>query len=204
MEAARFALRLSSHRAFAPLIGVTDPKRLADPEAALDALPRGTALIWRAYDKAPTREELHRVTGKAYRKGVTLLLAGARPIETQAAGFGRHLPKRELRRPGMRGCGRSAHRRTSPLGLTAACHDEKSIRLAAAAQVDAVLISPVFPTESHPGGKTLGLIRFAQLARTARSLGLKPYALGGIITPTHIRRLNGTGAEGVAGIGFLL
>ncbi|MGB6086354.1 thiamine phosphate synthase, partial [Parvibaculum sp.] len=79
-----------------------------------------------------------------------------------------------------------------------------AIRLAAAARVDAVLISPVFPTESHPGGKTLGLIRLAQLARHARSLNLKPYALGGIITPTHISRLSGTGVEGVAGIGFLL
>ena len=204
MEAARFALRLSSHRAFAPLIGVTDPKRLPDPEAALDALPRGTALIWRTYDRAPTREELHRLTGKAHRKGVTLLLAGARPSETQAAHFGRHLPERELRRPALRGCDASLHRRTSPLALTAACHSENAIRRAAEARVDAVLISPAFPTESHPDETSLGVIRFTQLARTARALGLKPYALGGIITPTHIRRLNGTGAEGVAGIGFLL
>jgi thiamine-phosphate pyrophosphorylase len=201
MEAARFALRLSSHRAVAPLIGVTDLKRLPDPEVALDALPRGTALIWRAYDKPPTREELHRLTGKAHRKGVTLLLAGLRPIETQAARFGRHLPER---RPVLRGCDASLHRRTSLLALTAACHCEKAIRRAAEARVDAVLISPVFPTESHPDETPLGVIRFTQLARTARALGLKPYALGGIITPTHIRRLNGTGAEGVAGIGFLL
>jgi len=204
MEAARIAHRLTSARAFVPLIGVTDPKRLPDPETALDALPRGSALIWRAYDRRPTRDELHRLSGKAARKGVTLLLAGALPIETQAANFGRHLREHELRRPGLRGCDRSAHRRTSPLALTAACHDEKAIRLAAAARVDAVLISPVFPTESHPGGKTLGLIRLAQLARYARSLNLKPYALGGIITPTHISRLSGTGVEGVAGIGFLL
>lgn len=204
MEAMRFALRLSSGRASVSLIAMTDPERLPDPEAALEALPRGTVLIWRTYGKRPAREELRRLAAKAHRKGVVLLIAGALPLGAQTGIMGLHLPERELRRPVTRGYVFTAHDRRPSLALTAACHSEKAIRRAAQAGADAVLISPVFPTESHPGGKTLGVLRFTALARLARQLGLTPYALGGIITPAHIRRLNGTGAAGVAGIGFLL
>lgn len=64
--------------------------------------------------------------------------------------------------------------------ISASAHNLGEIRRAAQLGADLVLISPVFATASHPGARPLGLTRFAQLARAARQLGLRPVALGGI------------------------
>jgi thiamine-phosphate pyrophosphorylase len=49
--------------------------------------------------------------------------------------------------------------------------------LAARLGADAALLSPVFATRSHPGGATLGPVRFRLLARQA---ALPVIALGGM------------------------
>jgi thiamine-phosphate pyrophosphorylase len=203
MRLERAARWLSGGRAAVALIAMTDPLRLPDAEAALNALPRGAALIWRAYGEEMSRARLRRLVTLAHRKHVLLLVAGRPALAARTGMMGIHLPEREVRR------GRSGEyvigRRRRPHGmlLTAACHSEAAIRRAAEAGVGAVLISPVFATKSHQGAKPLGLLRFAQLVRLARRFGVIPYALGGITSERHVRRLKGTGAAGIAGIGFL-
>jgi thiamine-phosphate pyrophosphorylase len=83
--------------------------------------------------------------------------------------------------------------------VTAAAHSPIAIRLAARLGVDAVLLSPVFATASHPDARTLGPLRFA---RWARESPVPVYALGGI-DAARARRLRGSGAVGFAGIGGL-
>jgi thiamine-phosphate pyrophosphorylase len=97
--------------------------------------------------------------------------------------------------------GRRNGRKTDRI-VTAAAHSEPAIVAAAKAGVEAVLLSPVFPTASHPGGATLGVVRFARLAHLAASLGLFVYALGGVTDGAKIRRLAGSGASGIASIGY--
>ena len=65
---------------------------------------------------------------------------------------------------------------------------------------DAVLLSPVFATRSHPGAPTIGPLRFA---RWVRESPIPVYALGGIDVP-GARRLRHSGAAGFAAIGGLL
>lgn len=202
MKIERAARWLSGGKARVALIAMTDPLRLPNAEAALRGLPRGAALIWRAYGEEVGLGRLRRLTALAHRKHVLLLVAGQPALAARTGMMGVHLPEREMRR------GRSGEYvigRRPPHGmmLTAACHSEAAIRRAAEAGVGAVLISPVFATKSHEGAKPLGLLRFAQLARLAHRLGLIPYALGGITSERHVRRLKGTGAAGIAGIGFL-
>ena len=48
MKIERAARWASGGKAPVALIAMTDPERLPDVEAALRALPRGAALIWRA------------------------------------------------------------------------------------------------------------------------------------------------------------
>ena len=98
------------------------------------------------------------------------------------------------------GCRRRPLRPAGLRLVTAAAHDGAAVRRAVRAGVDAVLLSPVFATASHPGAPTLGAGRFAALARTA---AVPVYALGGI-DPGSVRRLGGTGAAGIAAIGALL
>ena len=197
------ARTLSAGRTKFALIAMTDPGRLPDAEAALRALPRRSALIWRAYGDDANPARLRRLTSLARQKHVLLLIAGHSALAARTGTMGIHLPERELRRPRSGPYVIPRLRRHGGMSLTAACHGEAAIRRAAEAGADAVLISPVFATKSHAGAKPLGLIRFARLARIAAGLGLLPYALGGIVTEAHIRRLQGTGAAGIAGIGFL-
>ena len=203
MRLERAARWLSGGRARIALIGMTDPLRLPDVEAALRALPRGAALIWRAYEEDASPARLRRLAALAHRRGVTLLVAGHPALASRSAVTGIHLPEREVRRArsGSYVIPRRFH--APGLAITAACHSEMAIRHAAEAGADAVLISPVFATKSHVGVKPLGLLRFAGLARLARRLGLMPYALGGIVSERDVRRLQGTAAAGIAGIGFI-
>lgn len=204
MDNARSAGRSpQAANAFA-LIGVTDPDRLPDPLAALIALPRGSTLIWRAYGAHLEAVPLRRLSAAARTKGCLLLIAGRPQCARWLGVQGLHLPEYSIGKHFE--CGYVYSLRDLPPGfvVTAACHSEAAIHAAARAAVDAVLISPVFPTTSHPGAKTLGVVRFARLARLARSLGMAPYALGGIASATNMRRLSGSGAAGVAGVSLLL
>ncbi|MDE2406203.1 MAG: thiamine phosphate synthase, partial [Sphingomonadales bacterium] len=62
----------------------------------------------------------------------------------------------------------------------ATAHDLRELAAARRARADAVLLSPVFPTRSHPGAATLGPQRFRALATRA---GLPVIALGGMTAP---------------------
>ena len=90
-------------------------------------------------------------------------------------------------------------RRAPQLRVTVAAHSLPALIRARAAGADAALLSPVFPTESHPGAPTLGAHRFARLARAA---GLPVYALGGV-NVENAARLRGSGAFGIAAIAAL-
>lgn len=77
----------------------------------------------------------------------------------------------------------------SSMTLSASCHDDNELEAARRAGADFALLSPVFPTRSHPGAATLGVTRFRQLAHKA---GLPVIALGGI-NPDNRDRLHGFG-----------
>lgn len=80
--------------------------------------------------------------------------------------------------------------------LTAACHDGAELVAAVRSGCDAVLISPVASTPTHPGAPILGWDGFARLA--ARS-PLPAYALGGML-PDDLERARAAGGFGIAGI----
>lgn len=65
-----------------------------------------------------------------------------------------------------------------------------------AARADAIVLSPVFATRSHPQAKALGAIRFRMLSRLAR---VPVIALGGI-TPRRAAALNPAGWAAIDGL----
>jgi thiamine-phosphate pyrophosphorylase len=83
--------------------------------------------------------------------------------------------------------------------LTAAAHSLAACAIAKLGGADAALLSPVFPTQSHPGAPHLGATRAMLIARQAP---LPVYALGGIDAVTA-RQLEGSPFVGVAAIGAL-
>lgn len=204
MEIARAVRYLSSGAGQGVLIAMTDPERSPDPEEVLHRLPGGNAMIWRAYGERADMPRIRRLSALARAKACVLLVAGHPQMGQRTGIDGLHLPERSLARHHEGDYVRGTVAYPARLVTTAACHSERAILAAARAGVGAVLISPVFATRSHPEARPLGIVRFARLARLAHRHGLLPYALGGVVTEAHIRRLRGTGAEGVAGIGLLI
>ena len=66
-----------------------------------------------------------------------------------------------------------------PIGLRciAACHDLVSLQRAQSLGFDAVMLSPVFATQTHPEANALGWEKFAEYAKTC---DLPVFALGGL------------------------
>ena len=187
-------------RALPLLLALTDPIRAPDPFDALASLPAGAGLIWRAYDVAARRSDVLALARAARARGCFLLIAGQPALAGAADGL--HLAEHMLNNPYTDRSSTRARRPKPDYIVTAAAHGESAIIAAARAGVDAVLISPVFATRSHPGAAALGVTRFARLAQLAASLGLGAYALGGVTGDEKHRRLTGSGLTGIAGIDF--
>ena len=185
--------------ALPPLILVTDAERMPDPLPAAAALPRGSAVILRHYAMAggpAARAALGRRLRRLTRaRGVRLLIAGDARLARALGADGIHLAEWMVRGTAAE---RDTRRRKGWI-VTASAHSRAAIELAARRGVDAVLVSPVFATASHPGARTLGPLGLARLARRSP---LPVYALGGV-TGANARRLLGSGAVGIAALGAI-
>ncbi len=78
----------------------------------------------------------------------------------------------------------------------ASCHNRAEIEIANTLPLNAITVSPVRETPSHPGEPPLGWDRFAELLSLA---DMPVYALGGM-TPADLPRARHLGAAGIAGI----
>jgi thiamine-phosphate pyrophosphorylase len=159
-----------------PNIWLLSDKR-NDPalEEALARLPRGSGFIYRHYH-LPDAERVARYyalerLARAHDHVVVLADSALTATEWGADGiYGSPLslyPRRDLL-------------------MLATAHDMQEIAQANRVGADAVLLSPVFPTRSHPGAPSLGPVRFRILAHYAR---MPVIALGGM-DPLHARRLD--------------
>ena len=154
---------------------VSDARNDAVLEQALARLPAGSGFIFRHYHLPPAaRLARFRALARIARaRGHLLILADSALTAREWGAAGIYGPPRAL-----------APRRAGLLRL-ATVHDPGELADAVRIGADAVLLSPVFPTRTHPGAATLGPVRFRLLA--ARS-PLPVIALGGM-TPDTARRL---------------
>ena len=173
-----------------PLLLFTDPTRTPEPERALAMLPRGAGIVYRAFGAANALAVGLRLARLARSRGIKFFVGADVSLAIALRADGIHLPERSLGRPGAN---RALHRRFM---ITAAAHSLPALRMARQSRVDAVVVSPVFPSFSPSAGRALGTLRFAALARVAR---LPVYALGGI-NPMSARRLLLSGAVGLAAV----
>jgi len=148
---------------------VTDRRNDARLEHALRRLPRGSGLIFRHYHLSETerRKRFGALARIARARGHMVVLAGS---------------LREARQWGASGCycspeAGSSRRSQGLLARLVTAHSLREIGLARRARAQAILLSPVFATRSHPGARTLGPVRFRLLARYAE---VPVIALGGM------------------------
>lgn len=81
-----------------------------------------------------------------------------------------------------------------------ACHSIDEVRAAAGAGFDYVLLSPIFPTQTHPEATPLGL---EALKSACRAVRIPVFALGGI-GPDNLADCLQAGAHGIAAIRMFL
>lgn len=161
-----------------PLLFVTDPDRTPDPAAVAARLPQGCGVVYRAFGAADALAVGRSLAAVARERGLVLLV-GADPELADAVGAdGLHLPERDLARA-------PALRRARPdWRCTGAVHGRDALAAAEAAGVDAVLVSPVFPTRSAAARPPIGAEAFE---RWARETSVPLYALGGVTAETAVR-----------------
>ena len=160
----------------------SDRHRAPDWRAALNEGGPACGLIFRDYDacdRAQLADEMRIFCQKSQR---FFAIAGDYKL-ARRMGAAFHCPSHLLRRPLHHG----------PVGRfdTAAVHSAAELLAATEAGFQTVFISPVFPTRSHSDKTSLGPVRARCLAQNAASLGVTPFALGGM-GPQNLRRLNGT------------
>jgi thiamine-phosphate pyrophosphorylase len=145
---------------------VSDARNDGRLERVLKHLPRGSGLIFRHYHLEPVKRrarwrELARLArSRGHVMALSWTVGGARNWRADAA-YGP--PERLTKGPAM-------------LRLVTA-HSLREIGAAHRARADAILLSPVFATRSHPGAKALGPVRFRMLAARAN---VPVIALGGM------------------------
>lgn len=163
------------HRHPVPSVWMMTDERIGDGLwAALDRLPRGAGVVFRHYGlPAPERRSLlAEVATVARRRRLVLIAAGI-------------------------GGPDGSHNRRAGRGLhTRSAHDRRQIVAAIRDGADAIFVSPVFATRSHPGARPLGARR---LGTMIRGVGLPVIALGGM-DAHRFRGLRRLGLHGWAGI----
>jgi len=150
-------------------------------ETAIARMPRGSALVFRHYHLPPLArgarfEQLRRLCA---RRGVLVITAGGARGWRADGRYGD--PRALVRAKGLR---------------LATAHSLAEIGAAVRARASAVLLSPVFPTRSHPGAPVLGPLRFLLLARRCP---LPVIALGGM-TKARAARLPVAGWAAIDGL----
>ena len=144
------------------LVLISDARNDAALERSLARLPRGSALVFRHYHLPPAQRRVRfaRLRRLARAHGITVI--GARVPRGWGADGVYGTPREISALPGLR---------------LATAHSLAEVGAAVRARADAILLSPVFPTRSHPGGAVLGPVRFALIARQSP---VPVIALGGM------------------------
>lgn len=179
-----------------PVIFLTDTKRTPEPIKIANKLPPRAWVLLRHYGFPHRNELAHALKEVCRRKSLGLIVSDDPRLALSVGADGLHLPEYRLKSPTTEIL---SWKQTGRGILTCAVHNEIALHRAHRFGVDAALISPVFPTNSHNTAKNLGIIRFAALCQASK---VPVYALGGVNAVT-IKRLRGNDISGIGAIGSL-
>jgi thiamine-phosphate pyrophosphorylase len=190
----RYAARLRSQRQLCrvpSLVLLTDDDRSVDWIDAVMALPSGSAVIVRA--RSPERRKALALAtiriGKPRR--ILILIADDIKLAIRIRADGVHFPERNAWKiTSLRRCNPNAR-------VTMSAHSARGVAAASRLAANAVFLSPIFQTVSHPNTMALGATRWAMLARTSR---IPVFSLGGL-NPSNVKAAIASGARGLGVIG---
>ncbi|MBO9559298.1 MAG: thiamine phosphate synthase [Caulobacter sp.] len=172
------------------LLFFTDPARTPDPERVAEHLPVSAAVVFRAFGATDAAARGSRLREITRRRGLTFLVGADADLALMIGADGVHLPERLTTQTSKL---REAH---PDWLITAAAHSEAAAKAGASAGVDALVISPIFPSNSPSAGAPLGV---EGLKRIIEAVETPIYALGGVRADT-VERLLDTGIVGIAAV----
>ncbi|WP_164468256.1 thiamine phosphate synthase [Caulobacter vibrioides] len=188
--ASAFPPRTVRGMALPRLLFFTDPARITDPEAVAERLPPGSAIVFRAFGATDAVEQGRRLRAIATARDLMLLVGAHAGLAEGVGADGVHLPERMAANlPRLR----AEHPRYL---VTVAAHDLAAVQAAERSGADAVVVSPVFPSNSPSAGEPLGL---EGLMRLVEATALPVYALGGVRAHT-VDQLFDSGVAGIAAV----
>jgi 8-oxo-dGTP diphosphatase len=174
-----------------PLYAISNAQELGEEEfmLRLEATLRNGLRLVQLREKHLARDELCdlalRVVALTHAHGAKVLLNGDVALAQEVGADGVQLTGPQLtdlsERPEVEWC-------------AASCHNAEELRRAEELGCDFALLSPVLPTQSHPGAPHLGWEKFAAIAAGA---SIPIYALGGL-SASDMETAWRHGAHGVA------
>lgn len=185
-----FAPRTARGLALPSLLFFTDPNRVPDPEAVAERLPRGAGVVFRAFGAADAVAQGLRLRAIADRCGLVLLAGADEALARSIGADGLHLPQRTRETASL------LRTRQPDWLITIAAHDREAVMAASALRADALVVSPVFESNSPSTGTPLGVEGLSALVSATDT---PVYALGGIRAVT-VESLRNTGIVGLAAV----
>ena len=179
--------------ALPPLFYITEKARQKDTLAVIKLLPQGSAVILRDYG-VDKREELGKEIKKiCTKRKLKLLVAGDYALAKKLKADGMHFSERNFR------TAQKIKQIEPGFLITTSVHKPISLFKYNNKVAHAVLITPLFKTESHPGRKAFGPLIYNSLARKSH---LPVIALAGInhSNISIIRNLTVAGVSLVSGL----
>lgn len=148
---------------------LTDPARIADPVAIVEALPPKIGVIVRHFGQTPEIERAGHIVALCQSQRRPVLIAADPDLARETGADGVHWPFRlreQLR-----------HYESQFELMTLSVHSPTELREAQRYPADALILSTVFSSGSPSAGTPIGLMR---LAAATRASAVPLYGLGGI------------------------
>lgn len=171
-----------------PMLLFTDPERTPRPWEIAARMPAGSGVVYRGFSAFAAVETAERLRAVTRERGMALLIGMDADLADRVGADGLHLPERAL--PAVY----ALSGRRPDWVLTGAVHSVEAAR--AARDLDAVVLSPIFPA----GGASASKVALGPgLLTEAGDIDTRVIALGGV-TASNAGELQGSGAYGLAAI----
>ena len=186
-----FNARKESSR-LSPLIFMTDPERVSNIFNAAQQMPPGAAIIYRHFGSAHKFVDAEALRQLTFERGQQLLIGDDPALAIEVGADGIHFRRdAKLEAPIL-------WRQRCPDWLISMAGIKSGSYQGDLSVLDGLLISSIFPSQSPSAGEPIGV---AELTKSIKDLPVPVFALGGVTNKTAPKLL-GSGAAGIAGIGF--
>ena len=152
-----------------PLLFLTDPNRTPDPIGDAAKLPAGSGIIYRHFGRQDRFDVAQGLAEVSTQRGLCLLITADPELAKHVGADGVHWPEARLLQ---------AWKWRDQFQLqTASAHSRRAIWAAQRVQMDAVLVSSIFPSMSPSARRPMGVTRLRFLKQHTP---LPVYGLGGV------------------------